>query len=211
MDAIETETQTEPGMRGIETDMSGVGAETETPHELSDRCVYRWSGSRMSAPSLLHRAPPPSAPGCLLLSHPPARRTLPTSRLPRMLAFLMARQGAARGRGRKERERQKGSSGGKEGEEGERLEAPEPSAPGCLLLSHPPARHTLPTSHLLRMLAFLMARQEAARGRGRGSGRSRGAERGRGRERERGRGAGSGRGRGRGSGIGRAGESGAAT
>ena len=206
MDAIETETQTEPGMRGIKTDMRGVGAETETTHELSARCVDRGSGSGMSAPSLLHRALPPSAPGCLLLSHPPARHTLPTARLPRMLACLMARQEAARGRGRKESEREKGSSGGKEGEEGERLEAPQPSAPGCLLRSHPPARHTLPTSRLLRMLAFLMARQEAARGRGRGSGRSRGAGRGRERERERGRGAGRGRGRGKGSGIGRAGE-----
>ena len=144
MDAIETETQTEPGMRGIKTDMRGVGAETETTHELSARCVDRGSGSGMSAPSLLHRALPPSAPG-------------------------------------------------------------------CLLLSHPPARHTLPTSRLLRMLAFLMARQEAARGRGRGSGRSRGAGRGGERERERGRGAGRGRGRGKGSGIGRAGEGGAAT
>jgi hypothetical protein len=29
---------------------------------------------------------PPSAPGCLLLSHPPARHTLQNSRLPRMIA-----------------------------------------------------------------------------------------------------------------------------
>ncbi len=44
MDAIETETQTEPRMGGIGKDMRGVGAETETQSsedELSARCEDR--------------------------------------------------------------------------------------------------------------------------------------------------------------------------